>query len=61
MQGGLASCSFSRYCEKFLALAINARIDSSTAAVLGFTCVHVRLSLRMGAVPSAETIEVSVE
>lgn len=42
-------------------LAINCRIDSSVALVLGLTWAQVRLSLRIGAVPRADTIDVNVE
>jgi hypothetical protein len=61
IQGGFAAWSFSRYWPKFFVLAINCRIDSRVALVLGLTCAHVRLSLRIGAVPRADTMDVRVE
>ena len=61
MQGGLAECSFSRYSQKFLVLAINLRSSSRTVVVRELTCDHVRDNLWMGAVPRAEMIDVRVE
>ncbi len=61
IHGGFAQCNVSRYSPKFLVLPMSLLIDSRTVRVRAFTWVHVRLNLCMGAVPSAEMIEVSVE
>ena len=61
MQGGFAEWSLSRYSPKFLVLAINLRNSSRTVVVRELTCDHVRESLCIGAVPSADMIEVKVE
>jgi hypothetical protein len=61
MQGGLATCKASLYSPKFLVLAISRRIASKTPRVRCGTWSHVRLSRAMGAVPSAEMMDVSVE
>lgn len=61
MHGGGAALRASRYLLKFLVLAINARILSSTSLCFVGTPPHVRLRRRIGAVPSAEMIAVSEE
>ena len=61
MHGGFAQCKVSRYSPKFLVLPMSLLICSRMDSVRAFTWVHVRLSLCIGAVPSAEIMEVSVE
>jgi hypothetical protein len=61
MHGGLALCSVSRYSAKFLVLPMSFRMFSSTPIERAFTALHVLLSRWIGAVPSAEMIDVSVE
>jgi hypothetical protein len=61
MQGGLARCRLSRYSPKFFVLPMSRRIDSSTVRVFAGTWSHVRFSRWMGAVPSADMMDVRVE
>lgn len=61
MHGGFARCNVSRYSVKFLVLPISVRICSSDTIVFWLTWDQVLPSLWMGAVPSAEMMDVSVE
>lgn len=61
IHGGLALCKVSRYSAKFFVLSISFLIESSTVDVRALTWFQVLFRRCMGAVPSAEMIDVNVE
>ena len=61
MQGGFAAWRASRYSPKFLVLAINVLMFSKVEWTRAGTWSHVLFSRAMGAVPSAEMMDVRVE
>lgn len=61
MHGGLALCKVSLYSAKFFVLPMSLRMFSRVVIVLALTAPHVLLRRWIGAVPSAEMIDVSVE
>lgn len=61
MQGGFAACRASRYSPKFLVLAINVLMFSRVPCTRAGTWSQVLLSRAMGAVPSADMMDVKVE
>lgn len=61
MQGGFPRCSASLYSPKFFVLDINFLICSKTVIVRALTCAQVRVRRPIGAVLSAEMIDVRVE
>ena len=61
MQGGLAAWRASRYSLKFFVPAMSVLIVTKVAFIRAGTWSQVRFKRAMGAVPSAEMIDVRVE